>query len=203
MAMISGELAKLVRRFQVEQAKVDPCSGTNHEAFAEIFNTLQPLVREYAYRLTGDKDSAEDLTSEALVKLYQNVNCIDPQKTLSWTRKVVLNLFRSLWRKERRFYSIDSFPERDLVEAGREVSTSFQSDRVLEKIALRQSLADLPSFEKNIVAELSRGHSVADVAKHCGTHRVTIYRHISSIRRRLAQRLGGETVGGFRIPTAA
>ena len=87
--------------------------------------------------------------------------------------------------------------------AGKGVSAFFQSDRVLEKVALQQFLGDLPSFERSIVTELSRGRSVAEVAKHCGTHRVTIYRHINSIRRRLVQRLGGETVGEFRIPTAA
>lgn len=203
MAIISDELSRLVRALRSKQIEVDSCSGTNHEIFAEIFNLLQPLVKEYGYRLTGDRDLAEDLASEALMKLYQNVCSIDPDKTLSWTMKVAFNLFRSLWRKERRFCNIEFVPEGDLASRSRGVFADFHSDRVLERVAVQRALADLPSFEKNIIKELSRGHSVVEVARHCGKHRVTIYRHIDSIKRKLVQRLGGETIGAFRVPTVS
>jgi len=59
----------------------------------------------------------------------------------------------------------------------------------------------LSSFEKKIIEGLRSGHSVIEVAKQCGKHRVTIYRHIDSIKEKLTQSLGGELVGEFRIPT--
>lgn len=201
MRINSDQLAELVRKLQSALSQVDAYSGTNHQIFTEIFNLLHPLLREYAYRLTGDKDSAEDLASETMVKLYQKVDSIDPDKTLSWTRKVLLNLFRSLWRKERHFCNIESVPEGDLVSRTRKACTDFKSDRVLERVLIQQTLADLPPFERNIVEEINSGHSVLEVAKLCGKHRVTIYRHIDSIKRKLAQRLGGEIIGEFRVPS--
>ncbi len=200
MGTTSDQLARLVRRFRVAQSEVDPCSGTNHEIFTEIFNLLHPILRDYACSLSGDNDSAEDLAGQALMKLYQNAGSIDPDKTISWSMKVVLNSFRSLWRKERHFCNMESVSERYLA---RNTEAVFAEDRVLESIAVQQALDDLPSLEKKIVEKLRCGHSVIEVAKQCGKHRVTIYRHLDSIKQKLIERLGGETVGEFRIPTVS
>jgi RNA polymerase sigma factor (sigma-70 family) len=201
MSIDSERLSELVCELQSAQSQVDPCSGTNHQVFAEIFSLLHTPLYDYALRLSGDKDLAEDIVAETMMKLYQNVGRVDPERVFSWSMKVVLNSFRSLWRKERRFCHIESVPERDLVVKAVHGSAIADSDFVLEKVVIQRALDGLSSFEKKIVEGLRRGHSVIEVAKQCGKHRVTIYRHIDSIKEKLTQSLGGELVGEFRIPT--
>lgn len=198
MEIDSDQLPQLVQRLQSKSAEVDPWAGTNHEIFTEIFNLLHPVLRNYALRLTGDRDSAEDLVSETLVKLYQNVNSIDPDKTLSWTIKVLVNLFRSVWRRERRYCDIESVPERELVKRNGETF----SDRVLDKVLLQQTLAVFSSFDRKIIEDLNRGHSVIEIAERYGKHRATVYRHIDFIKQILVERIGGETIGEFKVPLA-
>ena len=201
MSVDSERLSKLVRQLQSAQSRVDPCAGTNHQIFAEIFDMLHTPLSNYALRLSGDKDLAEDIVAETMMKLYQNVSRVDPEKVFSWSMKVVLNSFRSMWRKERRFCHIESVPERDLVVRAVHGSAIADSDLVLEKVAIQKAMEGLSSFEKKIVEGLRCGHSVIEVAKQCGKHRVTIYRHIDSIKEKLTQSLGGELVGEFRVPT--
>ncbi len=197
------EIVELVSRFQSAQVGVDSCSGTNHEIFAEIFNLLHPVLAEYARSLTGDRDLAEDIVDETLMKLYQKADSVDPEKVVAWAKKVVLNSFRSMYRRERRYCSIDSIPESNLIHSIDPLPVQSRTEPVLEKVSVERALEGVSALERRIVDRLSRGDSVAEVAKLCGKHRVTIYRHMDSIKRKLVETLGGETVGEFKIPTAS
>ncbi|KPJ60401.1 MAG: hypothetical protein AMJ46_06475 [Latescibacteria bacterium DG_63] len=195
------QLTLLVERLQSMQTGVDSCSGTHHEVFTDIFNLLHPLLMEYACGLTKDRDTAEDLASETLIKLYENACSLDSKKALSWTKRVLFNAFCSLWRKERALVDIEAVSERELLEGIGDWHEDSQS-RVLDEIFVQQALADLPRFERNIVEGLAQGRSIMEIADRYGKHRVTIYRHLDSIKRKLRERLGGQTIGEFRVPLA-
>ncbi len=60
--------------------------------------------------VVGRKETAEDLTSEAFLALYRNLDAIDQTQLPGWLLTVVRNRARDLWRRqvvEQRY--VDSF----------------------------------------------------------------------------------------------
>jgi len=49
--------------------------------------------------VTGDRETAEDLTSEAFLALHQNLGSIDEALLPGWLLTVVRNRARDLWRR--------------------------------------------------------------------------------------------------------
>ncbi|MBC8875092.1 MAG: RNA polymerase sigma factor [Planctomycetes bacterium] len=62
-----------------------------------------PRVWRFALRLTGDRDQAEDLTQETLLRAWRHRRRLrDPNKTRVWLFKIATNLWRDQARRARR-----------------------------------------------------------------------------------------------------
>ena len=68
--------------------------------FEELYRQHVQAVFRYAMRVTGRKDTAEDLTSEAFLALYRNLEGIDQAQLPAWLLTVVRNRARDLWRHQ-------------------------------------------------------------------------------------------------------
>ena len=85
-----------IRLFQVlylrkRKKRLDTMKN-NHEQLMDVINTL----KIYATTLTGDKDRADDLLQNTLLRILQN---IDEYRAIGrfevWAKKVMLNVFRN------------------------------------------------------------------------------------------------------------
>ena len=56
-------------------------------------------VFRFAFRLTGNRATAEDVTSEAFLALYRNLSAIDEAMLPGWLLTVARNRARDLWRR--------------------------------------------------------------------------------------------------------
>lgn len=87
--------------------------------FEELYRQHVQAVFRYAMRVTGRKDTAEDLTSEAFLALYRNLDGIDQAQLPAWLLTVVRNRARDLWRHqavEQRY--AEQFSEPPAVQPG-------------------------------------------------------------------------------------
>jgi RNA polymerase sigma-70 factor, ECF subfamily len=87
--------------------------------FEELYRQHVQAVFRYAMRVTGRKDTAEDLTSEAFLALYRNLDGIDQAQLPAWLLTVVRNRARDLWRHravEQRY--AEEFTEPPSVQPG-------------------------------------------------------------------------------------
>jgi RNA polymerase sigma-70 factor, ECF subfamily len=74
-------------------------------SFEELYRRHVRAVFKFAYRVTGDRETAEDITSEAFLALYRNLDSIDVSLLPGWLLTVARNRARDLWRRrvvERR-----------------------------------------------------------------------------------------------------
>ncbi|HEY1909805.1 MAG TPA: sigma-70 family RNA polymerase sigma factor [Vicinamibacterales bacterium] len=79
--------------------------------FEDLYRTHVQAVFRYALRCVAKRDLAEDLTSEAFLALYRNLDQIDASLLPGWLLTVVRNRARDHWRKEvveRRY--LDGLP---------------------------------------------------------------------------------------------
>ncbi len=89
------------------------------ETFEDLYRQHVQAVFRYAMRVTGRKDTAEDLTAEAFLALYRNLDGINSSQLPAWLLTVVKNRARDLWRHqevEQRY--AEQFPEPVHVEPG-------------------------------------------------------------------------------------
>jgi RNA polymerase sigma-70 factor (ECF subfamily) len=69
-------------------------------AFEDVYREHVRAVFRFAMSITGRKETAEDLTSEAFLALHSNLDSIDESRLPGWLLTVVRNRARDLWRRQ-------------------------------------------------------------------------------------------------------
>jgi RNA polymerase sigma-70 factor (ECF subfamily) len=87
----------------VERAKGDP------EAFGELYDLHFDRIYAYIYRKTGDRQAAEDLTSETFMKALANLKGYKytGQPFAAWLYRIASNLVTDHYRARRPIASLD------------------------------------------------------------------------------------------------
>ncbi|HAV64394.1 MAG TPA: RNA polymerase subunit sigma-24, partial [Verrucomicrobiales bacterium] len=71
-------------------------------AFEELVRLHQPMVRQLAYRFSGNAADAADLAQEAFVRAWQNIGTQREDAPFgAWLRRVTVNVCLQ-WRRDRR-----------------------------------------------------------------------------------------------------
>jgi len=77
-------------------------AGDSH-AFKELFENYKTLVINICYRLTGNKEEAEDLTQDVFLKVYKSAKSFKHHSKLStWIYRIAVNLSLNHLRKKRQ-----------------------------------------------------------------------------------------------------
>lgn len=71
--------------------------------FEEIYETYGDRVLNVAYRMTGDAETARDLTQEIFVKAYENLGSFERRSHIfTWLYRIAVNHIINHLKKERR-----------------------------------------------------------------------------------------------------
>jgi len=68
--------------------------------FEDLYRQHANAVFRFALSVSGSRETAEDLTSEAFLALYRNFDAIDQSLLPGWLLTVVRNRARDWWRKK-------------------------------------------------------------------------------------------------------
>jgi RNA polymerase sigma-70 factor (ECF subfamily) len=68
--------------------------------FEELYRKHVHAVFRFAMSVVGQRETAEDLTSEAFLALHRNLDAIDQALLPGWLLTVVRNRARDLWRRK-------------------------------------------------------------------------------------------------------
>ena len=172
----------------------------------EVVRTHSARVYRLAYRLTGDRHDAEDLTQEVFVRVFRSLSSYTPGTFEGWLHRITTNLFLdSVRRKSKiRFEGLaDDAADR---LAGKE-PTPAQAffDSHLDADIERALAALAPEFRAAVVLCDIEGLSYEEIAAtlgvKLGTVRSRIHRGRSQLRTALAHR--APTDAGQPPPLAA
>ncbi len=88
--------------FDVDLALVRRAASGDREAFRGVAESLKDEVYNLAYRMTFNREDAEDLAQEVLITLYRNFHRYDTELPFSpWFRRVLTNVALNYKRKLR------------------------------------------------------------------------------------------------------
>ncbi len=86
-----------------EQEIIGRVLGGDCSAFAGLVEKHQGPIFNLAYRMTGSREDADDLTQETFIRAYQNLQQFDQgKKFFTWLYTIGINLIRNHLKKNER-----------------------------------------------------------------------------------------------------
>ncbi|MFZ3416979.1 RNA polymerase sigma factor SigE [Arthrobacter sp. 3Tela_A] len=159
----------------------------------EVVETHSAKVYRLAYRLTGNKHDAEDLTQEVFVRVFRSLANFQPGTLDGWLHRITTNLFLDQARRRSRirFDGMSEEAESRLPSQGPGPERSFEFNNL--DVDIQRALEELPpDFRAAVVLCDLEGLSYDEVAHalgvKLGTVRSRIHRGRSMLKEKLAHR---------------
>jgi RNA polymerase sigma factor (sigma-70 family) len=184
----------------VGSAAAEPGSGLGPSpvdwtppTWEEVVRTHSARVYRLAYRLTGDRHDAEDLTQEVFVRVFRSLSTYAPGTFEGWLHRITTNLFLDQARRKSRIRfeglaedAAERLPGREPTPAQVYFDTHLDGD-------IEAALAALPpEFRAAVVLCDIEGLSYEEIAAtlgvKLGTVRSRIHRGRAQLRTALAHR---------------
>ena len=172
----------------------------------EIVEVHSPRVYRLAYRLTGNRFDAEDLTQETFVRVFRSLHNFTPGTVGGWLHRITTNLFLDQARRRNRirFDSLGEDAENRVEGKDPGPERSFEHNNL--DIDVQAALDGLPpDFRAAVVLCDLEGLSYEEVAAalgvKLGTVRSRIHRGRTLLREKLAHRNPSRTAAsGMVLP---
>ena len=161
-------------------------AGAGHDEFEHAYRELYPLVVRTLYLTVFDRDTAQEITHEAFLRLWQRWGRLGDQANIkAWLMKVAINLAidqrRSLLTALRAKFMPPSAS--DPAEAA--------LDR-LDRNRLRRALLALPRRDRALLAlRFEQDLSFPEIGRILGRPEPTVKTWVHRALNRLERQLGG------------
>ena len=169
-------------------------------SWQDVVEAHSGRVYRLAYRLTGNRHDAEDLTQEVFVRVFRSLSSYTPGTFEGWLHRITTNLFLDQVRRKQRirFDSLaddaaDRLPGREPGPAEAYEAAHFDDDvqRALDEL--------LPEFRAAVVLADIEGLTYEEIAAtlgvKLGTVRSRIHRGRTQLRAALAHRAPAADTG--------
>jgi RNA polymerase sigma-70 factor (ECF subfamily) len=112
-ASVAGSTARAAAAARAENAPAEAATiGTawTPPTWEEVVQEHSARVYRLAYRLTGNRHDAEDLTQEVFVRVFRSLSSYTPGTFEGWLHRITTNLFLDQVRRKQRI-RFDALPE--------------------------------------------------------------------------------------------
>ncbi|MFZ2507076.1 MAG: sigma-70 family RNA polymerase sigma factor [Steroidobacteraceae bacterium] len=160
--------------------------GTERQRrFATICEELRPDLMRFAFWLGRDRQLAEDVVQEALLRAWKSFDGLaEESKAKSWLLTIVRREFaRSFERKRLEVTNLDA-----LVAAEADVLAADEDAALAE---MREALFRLDDeYREPLVLQVMMGYSTQEIADQMGLQQGAVLTRLFRARARLRQELG-------------
>lgn len=158
------------------------------DAFDELIRRCYQQTYRWALTQTGDRDDADDVTQEVLVRLHRKLGSYHGQSRFTtWLYRVTLNAAMELHRRGTRHLHLDIA---DAESLSGDQDESFGVDRSSASKAVRKAFEQLPAGQRQVfdLADL-QGFTPKEIGEMLEMKPVTVRAHLSKARRAIRKRM--------------
>ena len=161
----------------------------------EVVRAHSARVFRLAYRLTGNRHDAEDLTQDVFVRVFRSLKDYTPGTFEGWLHRITTNLFLDNVRRKNRI-RFDALPDDAERIAGNAPSPDNEIDDRLFDPDVQRALDSLaPEFRAAVVLCDIEGLSYEEIAATLGVKLGTVRSRIHRGRAHLREALAGRNPG--------
>jgi len=175
-------------RLLVEAAQKDPAR------FAEVYEINFERVYAFIARRVGDRDSAEDLTSEVFHKALANLRRFEWRGVpfAAWLLKIAANAIADRAQRAGRELAVDDPPE-----LREEASADVGLEEVEDRARLFRLVGQLPEDQRRVIAmRFAEEKSIREIAEELGRTAGAVkqlqFRGLQNLRTKFAGKPGGK-----------
>ena len=173
---------------------VDAARGGDTAAFGNLVEKYQQNVFRSVYRMVRDSDEAKEITQEAMVRAWQNLDRFRGDAPFAgWLSRIAIYLALNKLRERKKFVRPAEAEQHDAVLNQVQSTETTPLNHVLDseaKWALRKALAELPDeFRIPLSLRLYEEYSYEEIAKAMSVPLGTIMSRLFRARERLAHRV--------------
>ena len=190
------ENAKTMR--QDECALIGRCKEGDLSAFDDLVRRYEKQVYNFAYRLTQNYDDANDIATDAFVKVYNSIESFRGDANFStWLFRIVTNLFLD-WRKRSKAHlniPLDEYIDLEESTVTRQIEDPSPSPLELLEASerfgiLERAINDLPEYQRIMVYLYhNQGQSYEEIAQVIGLPIGTVKSRLNRARLALRKKL--------------
>jgi RNA polymerase sigma-70 factor (ECF subfamily) len=183
-----------------ERALIERCKRGDLAAFNDLVRRYEKQVYNFAYRLTGNYDDANDVAQDAFLRVFNAIGSFRGEASFStWLFRITTNVFLDE-RKRARAHpnaSLDEYLELEESSVARQIEDpSPTPEAVLEQSEraeiLQKAIGGLPEYQRAMVT-LYHGQqkSYEEIAEIMDLPIGTVKSRLNRARLALKEKLGG------------
>lgn len=137
---------------------IDRLKAYDESAFKDLFNIYKDLVFSVCFRMTNNKNEAEDLTQDVFLKIYSSRHTYRSESKLStWIYRIAVNtcINHRKRMKWRRFLSLDflfeEYPDSKFQVSDKEYNVRDKIEKSEQAHILHQAIDTLTKNQKSAV----------------------------------------------------
>ena len=182
-------------------------AGWHAPAWDEIVRLHSARVYRLAYRLSGNKHDAEDITQDVFVRVFRSLGSYTPGTFEGWLHRITTNLFLDQARRKQRIrFDALSDERADRLTSTLPGPDDAYADQTFDD-DIERALATLPpDFRAAVVLCDVEGLTYEEISEilgaKLGTVRSRIHRGRAMLRTALAHRAPGEGRARYAGPAA-
>lgn len=115
------------------------------DIFKEYFDTYFDDIRNYLYYKSSDIDLSEDLSQEAFLKLWENIDNVKSSTVKSYLYTIARNLFNNHYNRKKVEFKFISGIEESLSESPQFIMELKEFDALLQ-----QKLSEIPEKSREV-----------------------------------------------------
>lgn len=183
-----------------ERALIERCKRGDLAAFNDLVRKYEKQVYNFAYRLTGNYDDANDVAQDAFLRVFNAIGTFRGDSSFStWLFRITTNVFLDERKKAKAHpqSSLDEYLELGESSVARQIEDpSPTPEAVLEEaeraLLLQKAVGDLPEYQRAMVT-LYHGQqkSYEEIAEIMDLPIGTVKSRLNRARLALKEKLSG------------
>jgi RNA polymerase sigma-70 factor (ECF subfamily) len=132
----------------LEHTLIKKCQNGNESAFAPLIAIYKNKLFSYLYRLCGNREEAEDLFQETLIKAWKGMKHLhDQNKFSSWLFSIAHNLAMDSLSKKKRNFAMSLTNHNNLLNPNNQFDNMIRNEEILE---IQKIVEGFPPKQKEV-----------------------------------------------------
>jgi len=174
----------------IEEPVLDKALAGDEDAFAQLLRPFRDLILNLAFRLTGNREDAKEISQEAIFRIFRYLRTYQRGKSFkTWISRIVINTTHDFWKADKKYRGILDHHrwEKDLFHSD-SPEEQYLNAEIQDKVQC--CLSSLSRGERSVfLLRDSEGFSIKETSDILGYSSASVRTHLCRARKKIRVQL--------------